>query len=397
MLRNVIVVGGGIAGLAAAALLGRAGASVTVLERADALRETGAGLQVSPNGLAVLRAMGLEPALLQSGAVAGQAVSLRDYRQGAEVARLDLTRLSDDQRYYFIHRADLLNLLKDAARRAGAEIVTGADVMSVSPGSPATVHLADGTDRRTELVVAADGVHSVGRATLNPDSEPFFTGQIAWRALVPNDLNLPAEARVFMGPGQHIVSYPLRNCRLINLVAVEERDDWTAEGWNHAGDPQELRQRFSAFGGDAAHILDRVSQVSVWGLFRHPVAQTWYGQGLALVGDAAHPTLPFLAQGANMALEDVWVLARFLSAQGLDGLRQYQDARMARVPGVIDAANGNARNYHLRPGVYRTAAHLGLKLLSRTAPGIMLGKFDWLYRHDVTKDGQTARSTQTGT
>ncbi len=384
MIRNVIVVGGGIAGLACAAVLGRTGASVTVLERAHDLSEVGAGLQVSPNGLAVLRAMGLETALQQRGAVQAQAVSLRDYQQSGEVARLDLTRLGVDQRYYFVHRADVLAVLLDAARRAGVEIVTNAQVTALSQGDPAQVRTADGTVRRAELVVCADGVHSVGRQTLNPSSEPFFTGQVAWRALVPNP-GVPPEARVYMGPGRHIVSYPLRGGTLVNLVAVEERDAWAAEGWDHRGDADILRQTFADFTGPAADLLNAVDDVSVWGLFRHPIAPKWYGDGIVLIGDAAHPTLPFLAQGANMALEDVWVLSQSLKNNGLQGISEYQSCRMRRVPRVLKAADGNAKNYHLRHGVKRRVAHAGLKILSRAAPKLMLGKFDWLYKFDVTK------------
>ncbi|SPH21630.1 3-hydroxybenzoate 6-hydroxylase 1 [Ascidiaceihabitans donghaensis] len=384
MLRNVIVVGGGIAGLAAATLLGRAGASVTLLERAPALREVGAGIQISPNGLTVLRAMGLETPLQQSGAVQAQAVCLCDYKRPGEVARLDLTRLGNDQKYYFVHRADVLTVLVNAARQAGVQIMTNMAVKAISSGAPASVDLMDGTCLRAELVVAADGVHSVGRSGLNPTSDPFFTGQVAWRAMVENMHDVPSEARVFMGPGRHIVSYPLRHGKLVNIVAVEERDTWVAEGWDHVGDADVLRARFADFEGPSAALLDAVGDVSVWGLHRHPIAKTWYNEGVVLVGDAAHPTLPFLAQGANMALEDVWVLAQCLKNKGLDGLQAYQDVRMARVPRVLKVADGNARNYHLRPGPMRSVAHLGLKTLSNLAPGVMLGKFDWLYRHDVT-------------
>jgi salicylate hydroxylase len=382
MIRSAIVIGGGIAGIATAAVLGRLGVSVTVLEQASELKEVGAGLQVSPNGLSVLRALGLEPELIKRGAVRGQAVSLRDYRRSGEVARLDLQRLTPDQAYYFVHRADLLDVLKGAARRAAADIRLGQTVAAVRTGDIPEVTLSNGDVLRAELIVGADGVHSVARSVLNPQSTAFFTKQVAWRAIVPNIVNQPAEARVFMGPGKHIVAYPLRGGDFVNLVAVEERDDWQDEGWHQNGDPEQLRDTFCDFTGDAAPLLKAVQDTSVWGLFRHPIATTWHRGGVALVGDAAHPMLPFLAQGANMALEDAWVLGTTLKA---DQIETYQTLRAPRVTKVAKTTQGNAKRYHLRHGPVRMAAHLGLKTLSKVAPKLMLKPFDWLYRHDVTQ------------
>ena len=386
MIRSAIVIGGGIAGMATAAVLGRMGASVTILEQAPELLEVGAGLQVSPNGLCVLRALGLEPELIQRGAVRGQAVSLRDYSRAGELARLDLQGLTPDQVYYFVHRADLLDVLKGAARRAAADIRLGQTVLEVRTGNinsdiPEVV-LSNGDVLRAELIVGADGVHSIARSALNPQSTAFFTKQAAWRAIVPNVVNQPAEVRVFMGPGKHIVAYPLRGGAFVNLVAVEERTDWQDEGWHQTGDPTQLRRTFAEFTGGAAPLLDAVKDTSVWGLFRHPVAARWYGDGVVLVGDAAHPMLPFLAQGANMALEDAWVLGCALKAGKIE---TYQTLRAPRVARVVKTTQGNAKRYHLREGPVRFMAHLGLKTLSKVAPSSMLRPFDWLYRHDVTQ------------
>ena len=381
MIRSAIVIGGGIAGMASAAVLGRMGASVTVLEQVPKLTEIGAGLQVTPNGLCVLRALGLEPELVNRGALRANAVSLRDYRRSGEVARLDLKRLAPDQAYYFVHRADLLDALTGAAKRASADIKLNQSVVEVLKGEIPEVVLANGDVLRAELVVGADGVHSVARSSLNPQSSAFFTKQVAWRAIVPNVVDQPNEARVYMGPGKHIVTYPLRGGMFVNLVAVEECDDWQDEGWRQNGDPDQLRETFAEFSGGAAPLLDSVKQTSKWGLFRHPVAARWFEQGIALVGDAAHPMLPFLAQGANMALEDAWVLGRALKAGDLRG---YQSQRLKRVTKVVKTTQGNANRYHLRSGPIRLAAHLGLKSVGMVAPSLMLKPFDWLYRHDVT-------------
>jgi salicylate hydroxylase len=383
MIRNANVIGGGIGGLAAATALARAGVAVTLYERAPEIAEVGAGLQISPNGLAVLRALGLEEALLRSGAVQARAVVLADYRQPGEVARLDLTRLRD-QRYLFVHRADLVTLLEKSARQANVTLSFGAQATRITPGDPPQVHFADGSTARAEMIVCADGLHSTGRRALMPDAKPFFTGQVAWRALVPATDAAP-EARVTMAPGRHIVSYPLRKGRLINLVAVQERATWADEGWHHADDPANLRAAFADVTGPAAALLERVDKVNLWGLFRHEVAPVWVRGGVALLGDAAHPTLPFLAQGANLALEDAWVLGQTVMAG--HRLSSYERQRKPRAARVIAAANGNAWKYHLRHGPVRLAAHVALKLGSRIAPGLMMRQFDWLYGHDVTKPG----------
>ena len=381
---NAIVVGGGIGGLAVAAALARGGLAVTLIEQAGKLQEVGAGLQVSPNGMCVLRALGVASGLIQKGGVRGQAVVLRDYKVGKEVARLDLNRLKKRQEYYFLHRADLIDVLAGAAKRQNVTFEMGAQVASIRPGAVPQVQMSDGSTRRAELVVAADGIHSVARPVLNGADDAQFTGQVAWRAVVPNELEHPDEAHVTMGPGRHLVSYPIRDGAQVNIVAVEERKSWAAEGWNHPDDPENLRQAFAAFGGDAKSLLRSVERVSLWGLHRHPVARNWGRDGVALLGDAAHPTLPFLAQGANMALEDAWVLAQSVLRGGADAIATYQARRHARVTRVINAANSNAGRYHLRPGPVRTAAHLALGIGSKLAPGKMLGAYDWLYGMDVT-------------
>ncbi|MEY4983655.1 MAG: hypothetical protein RIR62_1921, partial [Pseudomonadota bacterium] len=234
-----------------------------------------------------------------------------------------------------------------------------------------------------------DGLQSPLRRALAGKVVPFFTHQVAWRALVPCDPSEPAQAEVHMGAGRHLVTYPLRGGRLRNIVAVEERRRWVEEGWSLRDDPVELRLAFESFSPRVRGWLEQVQDVWLWGLFRHDVAREWFRilpQGaVALLGDAAHPTLPFLAQGANMALEDAFVLARSLAETDsiAAGLAAYQAARADRCRRIVAAATANARNYHLS-GPLRGIAHAGLRLGGRIAPGLALRKFDWLYGHDVT-------------
>jgi salicylate hydroxylase len=374
--REVLVVGGGIGGLAAALALARRGLWVRILEQAPSIAEVGAGLQITPNGVRVLRGLGLSP---ESVGVNARAVEPRDGLTGRPIARFDLGRVGGD--YFFVHRADLIDLLREAAEAAGIPIRTGVRVTAVTPRG---VELEGGEQLSADLVVGADGLHSVVRRHLLGDDKPFFTGQVAWRAIVP--VEQEPVARIWMAPGKHVVTYPLKDGRL-NLVAIREEAQWAEEGWSHHDSPEALRRAFGDVALNLKAILARVTEVGRWGLFRHPIPERWHNGRAVLLGDAAHPTLPFLAQGANLALEDAWVLAREALRDDLsEALDRYQAERRPRVADAIEEANANARNYHLR-GARRRAAHAGLRAIGLVAPGAFLRRYDWLYKFDVTADG----------
>lgn len=396
---RVTVIGGGIGGLAAAVALARLGAEVLVCEQAAEISEVGAGLQISPNGGAVLSALGLQDRLNQASMLA-ESVCLRDYRAGQQVLRIGLEK---SKPYRFFHRADLIGLLERAAHEAGVTIKTGCSVKKVvdDPGGPVAVHLATEDVFYTDIAIGADGVKSVVRPYLNGPEVPFFTQHAAWRCLVPLDRSVPNVATVHMAPGRHVVTYPLRQGSVMNVVAVQEQQEWVEETWNQEGDPATMRAVFWDFCPEIKCIFDRVEKVHLWGLFRHRVAPVWAKGRVAILGDAAHPTLPFMAQGACMALEDAWVLAQSLAGSGWrpEGLRRYEAIRRTRAERVVEAANKNARNYHLKAAPVRLLAHSALRGLGAVAPSLALRKFDWIYGYDVTSDPavQAASSIQKGT
>ena len=388
--QTVTILGAGVAGLAVARALALRGAAVTVLEQADAIREVGAGLQISPNGAAVLRGLGLQ-AKLDAASTRADAVQLIDGPTGEGVTRLDLARLRPGHGYHFLHRADLIDLLLNGAQAAGVTLRLLSRAAGINLSGPAPAVVLEGGERlETPLLIGADGLHSKVRAALNGPEQPFFTRQVAWRAVIPCEPGAAPVAEVHMGPGRHLVSYPLRNGTLRNIVAVEERDRWAEESWTLRDDAITLRVAFEGFSPRVRGWLDRVEDPWLWGLFRHQVAGTWVkpmGQGgVAILGDAAHPTLPFLAQGASMGLEDAWVLAQSLASHDTPAaaLAAYQGARKPRCTRIVAAANANARAYHLS-GLPRMIGHTGLRLLGRLSPGTMLSRFDWLYDHDVTQ------------
>ena len=384
--QSVTVVGAGVAGLALARALALRGAQVTVLEQADAIREVGAGLQISPNGACVVRALGLYPAL-EAASVRAQAVQLVDGPSGEPVTRLEVGRLRPDQGYHFLHRADLIALLLQGAVEAGVTLRLLSRVAEVDLSPPRPAVVLDGGERlEARLLVGADGLHSKVRTALNGPEAAFFTGQVAWRAVIPAEPGAAAVAEVHMGPSRHLVSYPLRGGTLRNIVAVEERAKWAEESWTLRDDSMDLRLAFAGFSPRVRGWLEQVEDPWLWGLFRHQVASTWIDpKGVAILGDAAHPTLPFLAQGASMGLEDAWVLTDCLSRHDTipAALAAYQALRKPRTTRIVAAATANARAYHLS-GLPRVFGHTGLRLLGRLSPGTMLSRFDWLYGHDVT-------------
>ena len=376
---TALVVGAGVAGLATALALARRGIEVSVLERAQALTEIGAGLQITPNGMMVLRELGLADAVRAAG-LSAEAVELRRAEDGRPVVRMGL----GDRDWVLIHRARLLDALAGAVAGAGVPVETGAEVVSVEDGGDAACAvLADGGHRTADLIVGADGLRGGVREALGPAEAPRFTGHVAWRALVPGEG--PAVAEVHMAPGRHVVTYPLAG-GLRNLVAIEARRAWVEEGWTIRGDPVEMRRRFANVSPRLSAMLEAVEEVHLWGLHRHPVAWRWHDERVVLAGDSAHPTLPFLAQGANMALEDAWALAECVATLPPDeALAAYQARRRQRAARIVAASSGNAWVYHMWRGPQRWGLHQGLRLMQRIAPGGAISRFDWVYDHDETR------------
>ncbi|WP_435168742.1 FAD-dependent oxidoreductase [Falsirhodobacter sp. 1013] len=363
-MKSITILGAGVAGLATARALALEGWRVTVFEQAEALTDVGAGVQIGPNGARVLRALDLDA---DAASMRGKAVELRD-RHGAQVLRMDL----QGRDWHLFHRADLINLLARGALEAGVTLRLG------------EVGVPDG------LTIGADGLHSRSRVALNGEVPATFTGHVAWRAVIPDEAGEPV-SEVHMGPGRHLVSYPLRGGAFRNIVAVEERRDWVEESWTARDDSDALQRAFAGFGPRVRGWLEKVERPWLWGLFLHPVARRWHGDGLILAGDAAHPTLPFMAQGANMALEDAWILSRCLIAG--DRGEQYQALRQERCRRIVQTAAGNAQIYHLG-GAAAILAHAAMRVGGRLAPAAPMRRFDWIYGYDAV---QASRSIQTGT
>jgi salicylate hydroxylase len=390
---TALIAGGGIAGTAAALGFARAGWSATIFEQAPALGEVGAGLQLSPNACKVLARWGVLPDI-RARASTPEAAEMRDGVTGELIYRAALAADAEARwgaPYLHIHRADLLDVLAGAASQAGVSLELGkAAAGAVTRSDGAALHLRDGTVREGDLVLGADGIRSDLRAVVSPAEPPRFAGQVAWRGLVPAEA-LPQTAleptvTVWVGAGRHVVTYRVRGGRLVNFVAVLERSEWADEGWSAPGDPEELRAAFAGWAAPVAALLGAVRDCFLWGLFDRPEQVRWTRERIALIGDAAHPMLPFLAQGAAMALEDGATLVRHVT-RGTDipaALAVYEDERWPRVTRVLQRSRANGKLFHQPAGVARSLVHGFMGAFTRSTPQLAVSQLDWLYGHDAT-------------
>ena len=374
------IIGGGIGGMATAIAIAQLGGRVTVFEQAAKLGEVGAGIQISANGLAVLNELGVDPEYAGP-ASRPQAIELRDFAHGRFVARIRQNH-NPDYPYLQLHRADLMAALVARAEKLGVETKLGAEALLIEDFTERPEILVGEVVFNYDVVIGADGVNSQTRRDWYDGSEPEFTNQVAWRAIV--NANAPdAPTTVYMGQGKHLVTYPLRGGKLINIIAVQERKKIAKEDWERADTPENLRAAFSDFGGDAKKVLSQVMHVKLWGLYTHPPLQTWSRGHVALLGDAAHPMLPFMAQGACMALEDSVILARSLNSSDNipNGLYAYQEARRYRATKVQRLASRNGRIFHLSNPLARNVTQMALRNATKFAAKKLEHRFDWIYKH----------------
>lgn len=341
------IVGAGIGGMSAALALARAGAQPTVFEQAPSLGEVGAGISLSPNAVKGLWYLGLgEPLAEQADEPPIQCT--RHYQTGAELVRID--RADTPERYgapYLqMHRADLHALLQQALReRAPAAVRLGQRLTGIEE-SPQQVRLKfdDGSDWTGDLVLGADGLRSPVRELHFGESSPEFTGYVAWRGLVPGDeltaLDMPPGSSVFAAPARIFVHYPVRHGALRNYVAFARTHEWTEESWSQPAELDALIELFADFHPEARGILAHTPRESChkWGLFARPPVPRWATGRVALLGDAAHPMLPWFGQGAACAIEDAVVLCRAMveADSQVDALRRYENARHDRVDVIYE-------------------------------------------------------------
>lgn len=391
---HVLISGGGIGGLTAALAFQKLGHQITVLEQSPFLDEVGAGLQISPNGMRVFEALGVS-ARVEKDAFRPRAQELRFGKGGGRILSIplrDASRARWGGEYLHVHRADLVQALASALddRQVNA-VQLGRQVVSyVQNADSVTAQLHDGTSIAGDLLVGADGIHSAIRAQMLGPDKPRFTGHVAWRAVVPvSELGMyapPESACVWVGAKRHAVTYRLRRGSLANLVAVVESKEPEAESWTTTGSREQALKDFRRWSPVIQSILTKAPVLNRWALFDRMPLDKWSDGRVVLLGDACHPMLPFLAQGAVMAIEDAYVLAQLASKKPdlRSALTTYESARKPRTSRVQEGARRNASLFHRGDPFTQLATYGPIWMAGQFLPSFAHGQYDWIYAHDVT-------------
>jgi len=389
--KRIAIAGAGIAGLTTALSLLQMGWKVDVYEQASQLGELGAGLQISPNGSRVLRNLGLESAL-EPLVCPAQGKEIRMWNTGQRWKLFDLgedclTRFGAP--YWMVHRGDLHKALLDAFNdRSDQPVMLNARVVNAeSTLDGVKFELESGLHCKANGLIAADGVHSVLREKLLGEDKAQFTGLLAWRGLVPiHTISSHLQAQVgtnWVGPGAHVITYPVRAGQLMNVVGIIEKDGWRGESWTEAGTHAELLQDFGHWHADVCELMRKIEQPFKWALLGRSPQRGWAQGSICLVGDSAHPTLPFLAQGANMALEDAAVMARCLATfeTPATAFAKFEDLRWQRTADIVNRSSDNAKRFH-NPQLSDSKKAVEY-VSTEWEPEKVRKRYDWLFEYDA--------------
>ena len=377
--RPVLIAGAGIAGLAVALALARAGFPSIILERRETASESGAGIQLGPNATRLLADLGVAE-FLKPLAVAPGVLKIGRGLSGKPLAELPLSSLEAKfgSPYWTIARADLHAVLRDRAFARGmVDLRTGFTVESaVSTEIGAIAVEASGEQVSGMALIGCDGLWSNVRKSIATGAAPRFAGKSAWRATIPATGD-DAAVGLWLAPEAHVVHYPIAAGRFTNLVAIFEDRDRTP-AWDRQGDPEFIKARFADWADPVRALIHSAPAWQKWPLYELDPLASWCNGPVTLAGDAAHPVLPFLAQGAGLAIEDAVVIARALKANPSAPAKAfaiYQQARIARAAKLTKAARENGRTYHM-DGFAAGARDL---VLRQTPAKLLISRYDWLY------------------
>jgi salicylate hydroxylase len=390
---RVGIIGGGIGGVALARTLRQRGIEFHLFERAAAFGEIGAGIQMTPNAVKVLKALRLGEALKRIGFLPDAMVG-RNWETGEELFSTPLLVTSElyGAEFHHVHRADLHNILVEGLPRES--VTFGAVCTGVETGpASATAIFADGTRFEADLIVGADGIHSAVRGSLWGKDAPSFTGHMCWRALVPVEhYPLPfvkPEAAFWMGPKAHVVTYYVKGGAAVNIVAVGESDGWVQESWTERSSTDELLAYYAGWNENLIRLFEKTDpdEVFKWGLFDRDPMTAWAKGRTTLLGDAAHPMLPFLSQGAAMAIEDAYVLGEAINVfkdQPSIALEAYEAERLPRTARVQLEARERGRTYHLTTPEEQRERDLAFQREQARNPNAVGIRAEWVYSYDAT-------------
>ena len=401
---SVLIAGAGIGGLAAAALLRMRGLEVTVYEQAQRLHEVGAGVQLSANAVKVLRSLGLESDIVSRGFLPSHFIGW-SWKSGRKLYKTPIVPLHAEwygAPYVHIHRADLLGALTGLVPEESVHLGHRISDLSDADGR-VLARFENGHTALADVVVGADGIHSAVRRNLFGDDAPRFTGNMCWRGVLPADVlprgHIAPAASNWMGPEGHVVHYFLRGGTLVNFVAVRETDAWLGESWTLPSSKEELLKAFEGWNPRLLAMFERATDIHKWGLFDRDPLQAWSQGTVTLLGDAAHPMLPFMAQGAAQALEDAYALADWLGRhpdRPAAALAAYENERKARTARIQLAARARSQTTHIKSPLAAMKRDLMFAWNQIVSPNATAHRAEWIYQHDVTQVQRMLDSPHTG-
>ncbi|WP_327583706.1 FAD-dependent monooxygenase [Nonomuraea sp. NBC_00507] len=394
---RIAILGGGIGGLAAGAFLRREGISATIYEQASQLKEVGAGLVVAPNAARLLRRLGVLDDFLRHAVRLEIGWEFRRWQDGTVLSAEDLAAACEQlygEHTYTAHRADLLHVLRSAVPDSGIRLGKRCvDLTTRGDGRP-VLRFADGEIVEPDVVIGADGIHSVVRSTIAESSPAAYSGICAFRALVPSE-RAPAFSRrnaqtLWIGPGHHLVHYPVSAGRFVNLVAFAPAGDDAVESWTATATVEEFLAEFEGWDPRLTELIQAGGTPGRWALLDRAPLRRWSKGAVTLLGDAAHPMFPFFGQGAAQAIEDAAVLARCLAGEPGDpsqALRRYETLRIPRTRRLQEVSHARALINHLPDGPEQQARD---KSFADADPLVANG---WIYAYDLDEAPEGSAAT----
>ena len=385
---NIAIVGAGIGGLSAGIMLKTSGHDVTIFEKQPASFSSGVGIQISSNAIRILREFDLEHDIIKYGNFP-LTIDCINGHNSKKITSIPLGKFAEKKfnaGFYQLHRNDLISILKNKANHIGVKLHYDCETIDLLQNSSKAVLKLKKGQFDYDFIIGADGINSLVRKKIFFDKPPKFLKQVAYRTLIPSD-KLPSffsqdKTLLFLGSGKHVVSYPIKNKSLVNFVFCIDSQKFFDQDWTKKVLPLELIKNFSDF-LVLKDVFKEITSLKKWGLFDYPILKEWYKNRILLLGDACHPILPYLAQGASQAIEDSYVLYQSMKNNcdenySTDFLREYSNKRYLRVNKIKQASKKNAMLYHLRNPILRLVFHLLLKTAGYF-PNFFLQRFTWIY------------------